>query len=128
MALTPPPRGACPDGGVEMTKILHFLFIVVESSSETSHSASNSTGNGRAMHYRSEFDDYAAKISHYYYFSAGGREPPIPDPYLLFLPKVVPFDKISVYRSDPRHVAKLTSRIDGLDMVSMAGACEFDGF
>ena len=46
-------------------------------------------------------------------------------PYLVFLPKVVPFDEISVYRSDPRHVAKLTSRIDGLDMVSMAGACDF---
>ena len=49
--------------------------------------------------------------------------------YLCFLAKVVPFDEISVYRSDPRHVAKLMSRIDGLDMVSMAGASmRFDGF
>ena len=29
--------------------------------------------------------------------------------YLSFLAKVVPFDEISVYRSDPRHVAKLMS-------------------
>ena len=41
-------------------------------------------------------------------------------PYLCFLPKVVPFGEISVYRSDPRHVAKLTSRSDGLDVVSTA--------
>ena len=41
-------------------------------------------------------------------------------PYLCFLPKVVPFGEISVYRSDPRHVAKLMSRIDGLDVVSTA--------
>ena len=56
-----------------MAKMLYFLFTVVELGSETSHSVSNSTGIGRAMHYRSEFDDYAAKISHYCYFSAGGR-------------------------------------------------------
>ena len=41
-------------------------------------------------------------------------------PYLCFLPKVVPFGEMSVYRSDPRHVAKLTSRSDGLDVVSTA--------
>ena len=41
-------------------------------------------------------------------------------PYLCFLPKVVPFGEISVYRSDPRHVAKLMSRSDGLDVVSTA--------
>ena len=39
---------------------------------------------------------------------------------VCFLPKVVPFGEISVYRSDPRHVAKLTSRSDGLDVVSTA--------
>ena len=42
--------------------------------------------------------------------------------YLCFLAKVVPFDEISVYRSDPRHVAKLMSRSDGLDVVSTARA------
>ena len=36
--------------------------------------------------------------------------------------KVVPFGEISVYRSDPRHVAKLMSRSDGLDAVSTARA------
>ena len=41
---------------------------------------------------------------------------------LHFLAKVVPFDEISVYRSDPRHVAKLISRSGGLDAVSMARA------
>ena len=41
---------------------------------------------------------------------------------LHFLAKVVPFDDTSVYRSDPRHVAKLISRSGGLDAVSMARA------
>ena len=36
--------------------------------------------------------------------------------------KVVPFDEISVYRSDPRHVTKLMSRSGGLDAVSTARA------
>ena len=58
--------------------ILYFLFIVVKLSSETSRSASNIINNGRAMLYRSEFDDYTAKISHYYYFRAGGHDPTIP--------------------------------------------------
>ena len=40
--------------------------------------------------------------------------------YLCFLALVMPFDEISVYRSDPRHVAKLMSRSDGLDVVSTA--------
>ena len=43
-------------------------------------------------------------------------------PYLCFLPKVVPFDEIAVYRSDPRHVTKLMSRSGGLDAVSTARA------
>ena len=43
-------------------------------------------------------------------------------PYLVFLPKVVPFDEIAAYRSDPRHVTKLMSRSGGLDAVSTARA------
>ena len=43
--------------GVEMLKIMYFLVTVVESSFETSHSAPNSTGKGRAMLDRSEIDD-----------------------------------------------------------------------
>ena len=61
-----------------MVKMLKFLFIIVELSCETSHSASNSTDKERAMHYGSEIDDYGAKISHYHYFSAGGCEGPVP--------------------------------------------------
>ena len=43
-------------------------------------------------------------------------------PYLCFLAKVVPFDEIAAYRSDPRHVTKLMSRSGGLDAVSTARA------
>ena len=43
--------------GVEMVKMMYFLVTVVDSTSETSHSASNSTGKGRAMLERSEIDD-----------------------------------------------------------------------
>ena len=42
--------------------------------------------------------------------------------YLCFLAKVVPFDEISVYRSDPGHVTKLMSHSGGLDAVSTARA------
>ena len=42
-------------------------------------------------------------------------------PYLVFLPKVVPFDEIAAYRSDPRHVTKLMSRSGGLGVVITAG-------
>ena len=48
--------------------------------------------------------------------------------YLYFLAKVVPFDEISVYRSNPRHVTKLMSRRDGLDVVIAAGTRGRDGF
>ena len=37
--------------------MLHFLVIIVELSSETSHSAFNTTIDGRAMLYRPEIDD-----------------------------------------------------------------------
>ena len=59
-----------------------------------------------------------------YYFSDGGHDPP----YLRFPPRVVPFDEISVYRSDPRHVTKLMSRRDGLDVVIAVGTRGCDGF
>ena len=61
-----------------MAKISHFLVIVVDLSSETSHSTFNSTGNGHALHYRSKIDDYDAKISHYYHLSIGGCDGPVP--------------------------------------------------
>ena len=39
-------------------KMLYFLVIIVGTSSETSHSAFNSTTNGLAMLYRSQFDPH----------------------------------------------------------------------
>ena len=49
-------------------------------------------------------------------------------PYLCFLPKVVPFDEIAAYRSDPRHVTKLMSRSGGLGVVITAGTHGCDVF
>ena len=43
--------------GDGMAKMPNFLTNMVDSSSETSHSASNSTDTGRALLYRSEIDD-----------------------------------------------------------------------
>ena len=48
--------------------------------------------------------------------------------YLCFLAKVVPFDEIAAYRSDPRHVTKLMSRSGGLGVVSTAGTHSCGGF
>ena len=75
--------------------------------------------NGYAVLYRSKFDGAGAKISHHYCFSAcgGGRTHAQNTSW-----KVVPFDEIAVYRSDPRHVTKLMSRSGGLDAVSTVRA------
>ena len=42
--------------GDEMVKMMYFLVNMVDSSFETSHSASKSTNKGRAMLDRSEID------------------------------------------------------------------------
>ena len=47
---------------------------------------------------------------------------------LCFLAKVVPFDEIAAYRSDPRHVTKLMSRSGGLGVVITAGTHGCDVF
>ena len=44
-------------GGADLAMILYFLVIMVESSSDTSHSASNSTYDERAVLYSFEIDD-----------------------------------------------------------------------
>ena len=44
-------------GGPDLAMILYFLVIMVESSSDTSHSASNSTYDERAVLYSFEIDD-----------------------------------------------------------------------
>ena len=49
-------------------------------------------------------------------------------PYLCFPAKVVPFDEIAAYRSDPRHVTKLMSRSGGLGVVITAGTHGCDVF
>ena len=69
----PPPSRRMPRW-VEMVQMLYFLAMVVEFSSETSHSTFSSTEKGRALHRRSKIDDYGAKISHYYHFSAPGSD------------------------------------------------------
>ena len=45
-------------GGPDLAMILHFLVIMVESSSEISHRACNSTYGERAVLYSFEIDDY----------------------------------------------------------------------
>ena len=44
-------------GGPDLAMILHFLIMMVESSSEISHSASDSTYGKRAVLYSFEIDD-----------------------------------------------------------------------
>ena len=115
---SPAPHG--PVGGLrgaDEAKSSQLLVMRIELRSVKHHTAVVDYDNGFAVLCRSKFDGAGAEISHYHYFSAGGHDPP---PYLCFLPKVVPFGEISVYRSDPRHVAKLTSRSDWLDVVSTA--------
>ena len=58
--------------------ILYFLIIMVESSSETSRSASNSTYDERAVLYSFEIDDDGVEISHLYHFGAGSPRMPVP--------------------------------------------------
>ena len=50
----------------------YLLVTVVELSSETSHSAFNSTADGRAMLHRPEIDDDGAEILPLGHFSASG--------------------------------------------------------
>ena len=58
--------------------ILYFLIIMVESSSETSRSASNSTYDERAVLYSFEIDVDGVEISHLYHFGAVCHRVPIP--------------------------------------------------
>ena len=83
------------------------------------HTAAVDYDNGSAMLYRSQIDYLDAEISHYYHLrGGGGGRTHAPNTSW----KVVPFDEIAVYRSDPRHVTKLMSRSGGLDAVSTARA------
>ena len=83
-----------------MAIILYFLVTMVESSSETSLSVSNSTYGERAVLYSFEIDDNVVEISLLYHFGAVGPRCPYP----CFLAKVVPRDEIFINPSDPKHV------------------------
>ena len=111
------PHGPAEAREADEAKLSQLLSMRVESRSVKHHTAAVDYDNGCAVLYRSKIDGVGAKISHYYCFSAcgGGRTHAQNTSW-----KVVPFGEISVYRSDPRHVAKLTSRSDGLDVVSTA--------
>ena len=61
-----------------MAMILYFLVIMVESSSDTSHSASNSTYGERAVLYSFEIDDDGVDISVLCHFGGGSPRVPVP--------------------------------------------------
>ena len=121
---SPAPHGPGAARGADEAKSSQLLVIRVELRSVKHHTAEVGYNNGSEVLCRSKIDDAGAEISHHYYFSDGGHDPP----YLRFPPRVVPFDEISVYRSDPRHVTKLMSRRDGLDVVIAVGTRGCDGF
>ena len=60
LALTPSSRRV--HRGDEMVKMMYFLVRMVDSSFETSRSASNSTDKGRAILDRSEIDDDGERL------------------------------------------------------------------
>ena len=61
-----------------MVIILYFLVTMVESSSETSPSVSNSTYGERAVLYSFEIDVDGVEISLLYQFGAGSPRVPVP--------------------------------------------------
>ena len=85
-----------------MVKILHFLVTMAESSSETSHSAFNSTYGERAVLYSFEIGDDGVEISLLYHFGAIGRGRTVP---IWSVGKVVPRGEIFINPSDPKHAA-----------------------
>ena len=90
---------------------------MAESSSETSHSSSNSTYGERAVLYSFEIDDDGVEISHLYHFQCCHT---LPRSYPRHLAKSVPFDEIVANPSNLKHVGKLLGYGDGLGMVILA--------
>ena len=111
------PHGPAAARGADEAKLSQLLAMRVDLGSVKHHTAAVDYDNGSAMLYRSQIDDLDAEISHYYHLRGGGGGRTHAQNTSW---KVVPFGEISVYRSDPRHVAKLMSRSDGLDVVSTA--------
>ena len=97
--------------------MLYFLANMVELSSETSHSAFNSTIDGRAMLYGPQIDDDGAEISPFEPFQCRMAALTAQCWYPCPQAKSVPFDEIVINPSDLKHVVKLLGRSDGLGMV-----------
>ena len=72
--VTPLGMGGALEG--KIVSMVYLVVIIIELSYETSHSAYNSTIDGRAMLYRTEIDHDGAQISPLGHFSAGW--PPSP--------------------------------------------------
>ena len=98
--------------------MLYFLANMVELSSETSHSAYNSTIDGRAMLHRPEIDEDGAEISPFDPFQCRMAALTAQCWYPRPQAKSVPFDEIVTNPSDPKHVLKLLGYSDGLGVVT----------
>ena len=97
--------------------MLYFLANMVELSYETSHSAFNSTIDGRAMLYGPQIDDNGAEISPFEPFQCRMAALTAQCRYPCPQAKSVPFDEIVTNPSDPKHVLKLLGYSDGLGVV-----------
>ena len=97
--------------------MLYFLANMVELSSEISHSAYNSTIDGRAMLHRPEIDEDGAEISPFEPFQCRMAALTAQCRYPCPQAKPVPFDEIVTNPSDPKHVLKLLGYSDGLGVV-----------
>ena len=96
--------------------------MMVELSSETSHSAFNNTATVRPVLERSEIDNDGAEISPLGHFGAGGYPYRRVCQYPCPMVKMVPFDKIVANPGDLKHVMELLRCSYGLDVVILARA------
>ena len=119
------PHGPAAARGADEAKLSQLLAMRVDLGSVKHHTAAVDYDNGSEVLYSSQFDDDGAEISYYYYFCAGGG---VRTHAQNTSWKVVSFDEIAVYRSDPRHVTKLMSRSGGLGVVITAGTHGCDVF
>ena len=119
------PHGPAAARGADEAKLSQLLAMRVDLGSVKHHTAAVDYDNGSAVLYRYQIDDLDAEISHYYHLSAGGGGRTHAQNTSW---KVVPFDEIAAYRSDPRHVTKLMSRSGGLGVVITAGTHGCDVF
>ena len=119
---SPAPHGPVGTRRADEVISSQLLAMRVDLGSVKHHTAAVDYDNGSAMLYRSQIDDLDAEISHLR-GGGGGRTHAQNTSW-----KVVPFDEIAVYRSDPRHVTKLMCRSGGLGVVITAGTHGCDVF